>query len=854
MEQQEKLTVMKFKGLDFPVWKAQIESVVTAKGWNTVLYEDATASTADAATFIKMDNQVKAVLLTSLDPKYARLVIKMKTAKDIWARLSAIHEQKSDSSKLLMQREFFELRLEKGEKVQDYISRAEYLASQLEDIGSPIPDTTLVSKIVSGLNEDFQSFMTMWMAVPLKEQTMSNMLGKLMAEEHMKNQFRRGESSANTSQSDKPQSKSNFKKSSKRNDKKGKRSNFDIKKASCYGCGEKGHLRRDCPRKEKREDKSDNRESSEKEVKSLIAEAHTSCSNDGWIIDSGATEHMTFDASNYVSYRKLDEPKPIRFGNNQYGMGIGTGKIRIISKLTDGSDMIIMLNNVLHVPELGRKLFSIAAATSFGACGDIGKNKITIRDNDGNDMLVAYKQGNLYVASIEEESAEAMVTESKDNLTLLHERFGHVNKTTILDMAKDESVLDKANISLAKDDRGLEEVVDCKACALGKQARKHFTRSSRKRATSVGERVHVDLCGPIGVETIAGNKYFVLFKDEYSNYRFIYLLKGKDEVYECLKKCKAELEADTGKKLKRLISDCESEFTSNRSQKLFLDNSISHSTSAPFTPQQNGFIERENRTVMESARAMLFHKGLPEKLWGEAATTAVYLLNRSCNKNTTPQTPYERYFKEKPKIGHLRVFGSLAFMKLQEKKRSGYQKKLEPRSQEMLFVGYERDYTYRLYDPKTNKITITREVQFDERVTLQSITSEGISYDSVELFITDPVLEPLQENRMNESLADVDCSISDLEVDAGELEESFRSAASQSGQIVDEPIYENIEPDVTLRPSEGDVAESWVSYGDEPLSYSEAKKSPDWNQWEIAMKDEYASLIKNKTWKLTALP
>lgn len=229
---------------------------------------------------------------------------------------------------------------------------------------------------------------------------------------------------------------------------------------------------------------------------------------------------------------------------------------------------------------------------------------------------------------------------------------------------------------VGKTSRSNHEVVSCESSALGKQAKKTFTLSSRKRAETVGERVHVDICGPIGVQTVGGKFFFVLFKDEYSNFRTVHFIKSKDEAHDRVRKCVAQIKADTKNDVRKLMSDRGSEFTSKRTQAFLLDNGTVHETSAPFTPQQNGLIQRDNRTVMESARSMLFHKNLPETLWGQAVSTAVYLLNRSPNRVTNFVMPYELYFGTKPNVSHIRVFGSLTFMKLQEKKRSGYQKKL----------------------------------------------------------------------------------------------------------------------------------------------------------------------------------
>lgn len=118
---------------------------------------------------------------------------------------------------------------------------------------------------------------------------------------------------------------------------------------------------------------------------------------------------------------------------------------------------------------------------------------------------------------------------------------------------------------------------------------------------------------------------------------------------------------------------------------------------------------------MEASRAMLFHRKIPEKLWGEACATAVYILNRVINSNTGVKTPFKLYFRKKPQLNHLRVFGSLCFVKTAEKKRRGYQRMVEARSKKFVFAGYERDFSYKVYCPESNSIYLSREMIFDEK-------------------------------------------------------------------------------------------------------------------------------------------
>lgn len=137
---------------------------------------------------------------------------------------------------------------------------------------------------------------------------------------------------------------------------------------------------------------------------------------------------------------------------------------------------------------------------------------------------------------------------------------------------------------------------------------------------------------------------------------------------------------------------------------------------------------------MEAVRAMLFHRKLPEALWGEAANVAAYTFNRVTNSNSKDKTPFELYFGRRPRISHLRVFRSICFMKAQEQKRSGHQRILDPRSSKLILVGYDRDFTYCLFEPQTNKIYITREVLFDERK-LPDMVQLDNHYQSIDEFL-----------------------------------------------------------------------------------------------------------------------
>lgn len=198
-------------------------------------------------------------------------------------------------------------------------------------------------------------------------------------------------------------------------------------------------------------------------------------------------------------------------------------------------------------------------------------------------MLIGVKCGNLYKALIrEKKSSEACNVELSDDLKLWHERLAHVSKTTLVKMQKLEAAtgLDKY-VFKSNPKQSDRRVIDCESCCLAKHSRTPIPLSSRPRATENGQFLHMDILGPIGVDSLGGGKSIAYFKDEFSNYRLIYVVKSREEVYDCVRKSAAQVRADTGKPVLTFVSDCGSELTSNRTQIFFEENNIFHKTSAP---------------------------------------------------------------------------------------------------------------------------------------------------------------------------------------------------------------------------------------------------------------------------------
>jgi transposase InsO family protein len=142
-------------------------------------------------------------------------------------------------------------------------------------------------------------------------------------------------------------------------------------------------------------------------------------------------------------------------------------------------------------------------------------------------------------------------------------------------------------------------------------------------------------------------------------------------------------EAECGRKMRVLRTDNGDKFTMAEFVSYFADEGVQRHYSAPYSPQQNGVVERHNQTVVGMARALLKQRGMPAVFWGEAVVTAVYILNHSPSKALNGRTSYVAWHGRKPAVSHLRVFGCLTFGK-----ELGHIGKLDDRSTPGVFIGY----------------------------------------------------------------------------------------------------------------------------------------------------------------------
>jgi transposase InsO family protein len=246
---------------------------------------------------------------------------------------------------------------------------------------------------------------------------------------------------------------------------------------------------------------------------------------------------------------------------------------------------------------------------------------------------------------------------------------------------------------------------------MGKHHRDSIPRKSSWRASQVLGLIHADICGPITPMSCGNKKYTLCFIDDYSRKSWIYFLLEKSEALSHFKCFKKMVENETCLSIKCLRTDRGGEFTSLEFNKFCEQHGIKRQLTTAYTPQQNGVAERKNRTVMNMVRAILYEKKVPRTLWAEAVNWSNYVLNRCPTLMVKNITPAEAWNGIKPSVDHFRVFGCIAHVHVPEAQRT----KLDNRSVKCILLGVsEESKGYRLFNPITKKVVVSRDVIFEK--------------------------------------------------------------------------------------------------------------------------------------------
>ena len=441
-----------------------------------------------------------------------------------------------------------------------------------------------------------------------------------------------------------------------------------------------------------------------------------SCSNNyyndiNFIFDSGCTRHIC-PSINYFDYFQELEGDVV-LGNGEIVKSYGFGNVGV-------------LEDVLFVPDICMGLISISQLDEKGYKIIFNKGTITVYDSSNNEFLKGIKKDKLYFIVNDEncgitdenhhEYAFANLPNENDKkrnlLEIWHDRWGHPSET-VMKKAIENDAIEGLNIS--KEQLKKMNLRLCPQCYKGKMTHLPSHESTTDLSNYKNfEILCTDEKGPFKVESYPNKwKHLDLFSFKSSHYVIALFKRRKDEYPDNLQHVLNFVNCFEGERVKEHQSDDGSIYQSSIVTNILNENGIMQRIAPRKTPSDNGWIEREMRSVFDKAITIMQLNNCPLRFWPFAIETAVYLLNRTPKESLGWKTPYEKVFNKKPNLSHLVSFYApgMAYVSKEEREHN-----LSPKAYECRMLGYDESgkETYIIFIPELNVIRSMRTVKFDQ--------------------------------------------------------------------------------------------------------------------------------------------
>uniref|UniRef100_A0A2N9GEX0 Integrase catalytic domain-containing protein n=1 Tax=Fagus sylvatica TaxID=28930 RepID=A0A2N9GEX0_FAGSY len=812
--------LVKFDGTgNFGLWQRRVKDLLVQQGLVKALYgKTKRPEKMTDDEWEELDMKAVSTIWLLLADEVMYDVMEENSTTGIWLNLEKRYMSKSLTNKLHLKQKLYGLKMTEGADLRQHINTFKQIISDMLRIDIKFEDEDKAMMLLTSLPASYEHLVTtlLYGKETLELEEVSGALLDHYQRKHKDSAESSGERLVVKGYQDRGRKKDKDDKSARG------RSKSKSKAVKCFKCQKKGHMKRDCPEWNKGKEESSTSVNvvadSESDGDMLSVSSSTDGLNNSWLLDFACSFHVTPHRNWFDTYKSINCGS-VRMGNDAACTIIGMGTIKI--KMSDG--VVRTLEEVRHIPDMRKNLISLGTLDSKGysyksenGIMKVSKGAMVVMTGQKISSNVYKLLGNTILGGV------AVVAESEDDDTLLwHMRLGHISERGMRELHKRNLL---TGIKSCKLDF-------CKYCIMGKQCRVRFKTATHK-TKGILDYVHSDIWGPVRTPSKGGTQYFMSFIDDYSRKAWVYFLKNKSEAFAKFKIWKAEVENQTGRKIKCLRTDNGTEYRDGDFLKFCEEYGIKRHFTVRKTPQQNGVAERLNRTITETARCLRLNAELPKIFWAEAVDMACYIINRSPRVALDGKVAEEVWTGQEVDYSFMRIFGCPAYVHISGEDRS----KLDPKSKKCIFLGFKKGVKgYKLWDPIAQKVVISRDVVFDEKSMTKAFKEE--------------------KSQAAESSNNIGRSTVQVELD--ELESQSNEEPHSNDQEQDSTRSDR--PKRNKRPPVRYGFEDLVSYAlltssEDPSTFQEAIESSEKDKWMEAMVEENESLSKNKTWELTELP
>lgn len=755
---------------------------VTANEQRQELDESGEVKLTEKVDYGKMQ-KARCLIINCVNAEYSGHVTMCDTAHQVWTVLKNLYQQTGQQRESELRQKLNKARKYHDQSIDQYMNKIVEIVDELRQVNVDLTEEEVANAVLDGLPASYHT-VTVVLKHYHSKLTMAKVRESLTYEEtYMK------KGNAYLSQ---------------------ERKRPEADKLICQYCQRTGHTLQNCfkfradypPKGKKTGDKTSYGTNGKPMALMAGGPLLKTHDNELWIIDSGASWHMTGrkDYLEVSTMENFETDIEIADGTQLKSELRGTVKLTLKDKNAPPVELI----NVLYVHGMTTNLVSVNAMVSKGATVNFKRGMCTIWHNQMK--LVASATENLNYCL-------------KATAKIWHERLGHVHP----DRLRKLQVPHKMNET-------------CVTCIQNKQSATPFKPKTYNYRPL--DLLYMDVVGPIHPATPGGHKYYLSVLDHATKTSLIYLMERKGQAGKYARTAINALERKSadGTKVKAIRTDQGQEFLGRKLADFLAERGIEHERTAGYAPQQND-AERLHRDIREHASTMLNATNLPKKYWGEAVRAYVHVRNRlPPTHSTDAKSPLELLNGRKPSIDHLRVFGCEAWVLKPEPRRTG---KFEPKSERGIFIGYENTTTYRIL--LEDRLTTSRNVRFiEERMGTYTRPTEAETQP--------PNHEDFQDepDQWEETTDTTDPDTSDFDTTNTDSEDRQESEEKQENKV---RKYD-------LRPIRQTkfTAFSVKDLPDKFDGYSTAMRRPDKTMWIEAINNELESLSKMRTWESADLP